>query len=81
MRTTDGLRAFAKETKGYGKQWHPHVQRHTIKEVERHTMIKQWKVTCSCGHESFDQTRKEAIGWHRDHAAESKKSVEANGEA
>lgn len=45
-------------------------QRHVMKEIARHTMIKQWKVVCSCGHESFDATKKEAMGWHRDHVME-----------
>jgi hypothetical protein len=40
---------------------------HKVSEILLHTAIGQWKVVCMCGHESFDQTKAEAVNFHRDH--------------
>jgi hypothetical protein len=42
-------------------------KRHIVKEIVRNKATRQWCVVCSCGKESFDETKAEAIEWHRDH--------------
>jgi hypothetical protein len=41
--------------------------RHILKEIAYLKTIHQWCATCSCGHESYDETKAEAMNWHRDH--------------
>jgi hypothetical protein len=47
---------------------------HILKELTKLPSIGQWRALCSCGHESFDATKVEAVNWHRDHIAEARKA-------
>lgn len=50
---------------------------HILKELNRLPAIGQWVAVCSCGHESFDASKVEAVNWHREHIDEAKKKSAA----
>jgi hypothetical protein len=50
---------------------------HILKELIKIPSIGQWRATCSCGHESFDASRVEAVNWHRDHIADARRKAVA----
>jgi hypothetical protein len=45
-----------------------HILRSLIKDPDG-----QWRATCSCGHQSFDTSKVEAVNLHREHIAEARK--------
>ena len=49
--------------------------RHILKEIVYLKPIHQWCATCSCGHESYDETKSEAMNWHRDHVDLAKRGI------
>jgi hypothetical protein len=48
---------------------------HRVKEIARYAPARQWCVVCTCGHESYDATKSEAIQWHRDHVDLAKRGI------
>jgi len=50
---------------------------HILKELTRLPSIGQWRAVCSCGHESFDASKVEAVNWHRMHIDEARKKATA----
>jgi hypothetical protein len=48
---------------------------HILTELIKLPAIGQWRAACSCGHESFDASKVEAVNWHRTHIKEARKDA------